>query len=81
MRINSLAFHRTEDLLVTAGDDDTLHVYNTASGILQDTLHSRKYGCQSVTFTHHHNAVLYASNKVLRHQQTPPACHAATLAK
>ncbi len=30
--INSMDFHRTADLLVTASDDDSIHVYNTSSG-------------------------------------------------
>ena len=32
--INSMDFHRTEDLLVTASEDDSLHVYRTSSGEL-----------------------------------------------
>eukprot|EP00983_Pelagomonas_calceolata_P109195 1159533-Pelagomonas_calceolata.AAC.1 len=30
-RINSMDFHRTEDMLVTASDDDSIHVYNTGA--------------------------------------------------
>eukprot|EP00803_Ostreobium_quekettii_P002399 evm.model.scf_415.6 EVM.evm.TU.scf_415.6 scf_415:43971-46482(-) len=62
-RINSLDFHRTVDLLVTASDDDSIHLYNTDTGTQTKTLHSRKYGCQQICFTHHENAVLTASNK------------------
>lgn len=31
-RINSISFHRTEDLLVSASDDDTIRLYNTQTG-------------------------------------------------
>jgi WD40 repeat protein len=31
-RINSVSFHRTADLLVSASDDDAIRVYNTQSG-------------------------------------------------
>lgn len=31
-RINSISFHRTEDLLVSASDDDTIKLYNTQTG-------------------------------------------------
>jgi WD40 repeat protein len=63
-KINSLDFHRMEDLLVTAGADDTIHVYNTQTGSLRSTLLSRKYGVCHINCTHHPNAVLYASCKV-----------------
>lgn len=32
-RINSISFHRTEDLLVSASDDDTIQLYNTQTGL------------------------------------------------
>lgn len=62
-RVNSLDFHRTEDLLVTSSDDDTLHIYNSATGTLKDTVLCKKYGCQHVAFTHHTASILHASNK------------------
>lgn len=31
-KVNSLDFHRTEDLLITASDDDSIRLYNTATG-------------------------------------------------
>ena len=33
-RINSIDFHRTEDMLVTASDDDSIHIYNTGKPCL-----------------------------------------------
>lgn len=62
-RINSIDYHRTEDLLVTGADDDSIHVYDTQTGQLKKTVVSRKYGVSSVAFTHHGNAVLFASTK------------------
>lgn len=32
-RINSISFHRTEDFLVSASDDDTIRLYNTQTGV------------------------------------------------
>ncbi|KAK9813206.1 hypothetical protein WJX72_010567 [[Myrmecia] bisecta] len=66
-RVNSLDFHRTEDLLVTAGDDDSIHVYNTSTGQAQRNLFSKKYGVSNICFTHHPQAVIHASNKGSEH--------------
>lgn len=60
-RINSMDFHRTEDLLVTASDDESIRVYDTANASLVKTIHSRKYGVDQIVFTHHPSAVLYSS--------------------
>lgn len=62
-RINSLDFHRREDLLVTAGEDDSVHLYNINSGTVEKTVYSRKYGVSHIRFTHHPQSVVYASNK------------------
>lgn len=63
-RINSIDFHRTEDYLITGSDDDSIHVYNTSTGILQDTLFSKKYGVANICFTHAPTCALYATRKV-----------------
>jgi WD40 repeat protein len=65
-RINSIDFHRVEDILVTGSTDDTIHVYNIANGALRSTLLSRKYGVSHINCTHNTNAVLFASAKVRR---------------
>eukprot|EP00884_Botryococcus_braunii_P000796 jgi/Botrbrau1/10717/Bobra.357_1s0019.1 len=62
-KINSIDFHRVEDLLFTASSDDTIHVYNIQTGALRSTLLSRKYGVCHINTTHHVNAVLFASCK------------------
>ena len=62
-RINSLDFHRVEDLLVTAGDDDSIRTYNTHSGQISKVLFSKKYGVAHIRFTHDPQSVIYASTK------------------
>ncbi|EEH60425.1 COMPASS/Set1C complex protein [Micromonas pusilla CCMP1545] len=73
--INSLDFHHTEDVMVTVGDDDALHLYRTNTGQLLKTLYSKKYGCSCVTFTHASQAVVYAS-KVKTASAQPQKDHA-----
>lgn len=60
-RINSMDFHRTEDFLVTASDDESIRLYDTANATLLKTIHSRKYGVSQICYTHHTSAVLFAS--------------------
>ncbi len=79
-RINSMDFCRTDDLLVTGADDDSIRVYNTANGTALDTLFSRKYGVQSICFTHSPDCVIYASRKVRRGPVLRPSRGAVTLA-
>lgn len=74
LKINSIDFHRTDDLLVTASDDDSVHVYNTASAEHQQVFRNRKYGCQNICFTHSQSAVVFASNKVRHSQQRSEVC-------
>lgn len=62
-QVNSIDFHRVHDLLVTAGDDDHLHVYDTAEGRHLATVPSLKYGCQNVVWTHSPEKIVFASNK------------------
>ncbi|GAX79850.1 hypothetical protein CEUSTIGMA_g7290.t1 [Chlamydomonas eustigma] len=63
MKVNSVDFHRTEDLLITASDDDSIRLYNTATGERADVFYSRKYGVQNICFTHHQSHVIYATRK------------------
>jgi WD40 repeat protein len=63
-RINSISYHRTEDLLVTASDDDTVQVIDTAMAQKKGSTPSKKYGCSCITWTHSPYSVVYASNKV-----------------
>lgn len=72
-RINSLDFHRSADLMVTAADNDIIKVYGLAMGLPQKVLHSKKYGISKVRFSHHHNSIIFASNRQVRYMQTAPA--------
>eukprot|EP00898_Chlorokybus_atmophyticus_P005690 jgi/Chlat1/6121/Chrsp409S05658 len=60
-RITSLDFHRTEDFLVTTSEDESIHLYNTASGKLVKTVFSKKYGADNIRFTHHSSSVICSS--------------------
>lgn len=60
-RVNSIDFHRSEDIMVTGGDDESIHVYNSATGELTKTIFSKKYGVDCVRFTHAPHAILCAS--------------------
>eukprot|EP00854_Cymbomonas_tetramitiformis_P020115 gene20115-24079_t len=50
--INALDFHRSEDLVVSAGDDESIHLYNTATGAKVKTVMSKRYGVACISFTH-----------------------------
>lgn len=60
-RINSLDFHRTEDLLVTASNDESIRLYNTATATCEKVIYSKKYGVDQICFTHHATSVVYSS--------------------
>lgn len=55
-----------EDLLVTAGEDDSIRTYNTTSGTSSKVLFSKKYGVAHICFTHDPQSVIYASTKVVK---------------
>mmetsp|Transcript_18089 Transcript_18089/g.30986 ORF Transcript_18089/g.30986 Transcript_18089/m.30986 type:complete len:332 (-) Transcript_18089:377-1372(-) len=62
-RINSLDFHREADQLITGSDDDSIRMYNTATGDLMETLFSKKYGVSNISMLHASSCALYATNK------------------
>jgi len=62
--VNSIDFHRSEDLLVTAGEDDAIRLYNTQTGMEIKHLFSKKHGVCNLCYTHAPQAVVHASNKV-----------------
>ncbi|KAG1059729.1 hypothetical protein G6F42_028210 [Rhizopus arrhizus] len=61
--MSSISFNDTGEYCVTAGDDDSLNVYNCKEGTVRSTLYSKKYGVTLARFTHHKNNVIYASTK------------------
>lgn len=60
-KINSLDFHETDDLLVTASDDESIRLYDTENAVFLKMIYSKKYGVGQVCFTHRKGCVLYAS--------------------
>lgn len=62
-RVNSISFHRTEDLLVSASNDDLIKIYDTSRGKELGTLRSKKYGAANVCYTHDPQSVVYSSTK------------------
>ncbi|OBZ81408.1 WD repeat-containing protein 82 [Choanephora cucurbitarum] len=54
--LNSISFSDTGEYCVTAGQDDSLNIYNCKEG-------KQKYGVTLARFTHHKNNVIYASTK------------------
>lgn len=62
-RINSLAFHRRDDLLVSASNDDIIRIYDTYRGQEINALQSKKYGVANICYTHDPQSVIYSSTK------------------
>lgn len=60
-KINSLDFHRKDDLLVTASEDDSVRLYDIANARLLKTTNHNKHGTDRVCFTHHPNSVICSS--------------------
>ncbi|KAI3768782.1 hypothetical protein L2E82_19616 [Cichorium intybus] len=64
-KINALDFHRTADLLVTTGEDDSVRLYDIANGKLLKTTHHKKHGADRICFTHHPSSVICSSTRNL----------------
>ncbi|RVW46582.1 Protein anthesis promoting factor 1 [Vitis vinifera] len=60
-KINSLDFHRTDDLLVTASEDDSVRLYDIANAKLLKTTYHKKHGADRICFTHHPSSVICSS--------------------
>lgn len=60
-KINSIDFYHDGELMVSASDDESVHVYNTVSGEMQKVVLSKKYGVDQIRFTHAKDAVICAS--------------------
>ncbi|KAJ8440772.1 hypothetical protein Cgig2_005503 [Carnegiea gigantea] len=60
-KINSIDFHRTSDLLVTAGDDDSVRLYDIVNAKLLKTTYHKKHGADRICFTHHPSSVVCSS--------------------
>ncbi|KAL3720285.1 hypothetical protein ACJRO7_005162 [Eucalyptus globulus] len=64
-KLNSLDFHRKDDILVTAGEDDSVRLYDIANARLLKTTFHKKHGTDRVCFTHHPNSLICSSTKNL----------------
>ncbi|KAE9449134.1 hypothetical protein C3L33_18994, partial [Rhododendron williamsianum] len=60
-KINSLDFHRTDDLLITASEDDSVRLYDIANAKLLKTTYHKKHGADRICFTHHPSSVVCSS--------------------
>ncbi|KAL8153895.1 hypothetical protein V2J09_011655 [Rumex salicifolius] len=60
-KINALDFHRTNDLLVTTSDDDSVRLYDIANARLLKTTYHKKHGADRICFTHHPSSVVCSS--------------------
>ncbi|KAK1280814.1 hypothetical protein QJS04_geneDACA002761 [Acorus gramineus] len=60
-KINSIDFHRTEDLLITAGEDDSVRLYDIANAKLLKTTFHKKHGADRLCFTHHPSSIICSS--------------------
>ena len=63
-KINSISFHRSDDLLVSASNNDTIRIYDTYRGQEINALQSKKYGVANICYTHDPQSVIYSSTKV-----------------
>jgi COMPASS component SWD2 len=60
--VTSMDFSADGELLVTSSADETLHVYAAAGqATMRRAIFSKKYGIDLVRFTHHREAVVFAS--------------------
>lgn len=60
-KINSLDFHRTADLLITACEDNSVRLYDIANAKLLKITNHEKHGADRICFTHHPNSVICSS--------------------
>ncbi|PHU19830.1 hypothetical protein BC332_10981 [Capsicum chinense] len=60
-QINSLDFHRKEDLLITASEDDSIRLFDIANGKLLKTTYHKRHGADRICFTHHPHSVICSS--------------------
>lgn len=62
--MTSLDFDDQGDVLIGAGNDDSMHVYDVKEGKFNKSVASKKYGVHLARFTHHSRQVLHASTKI-----------------
>ncbi|KAL6563120.1 hypothetical protein OROHE_005707 [Orobanche hederae] len=60
-RISSLDYHKAASYVVTASDDESIHLYDVSTATCLKTINSKKYGVDLVCFTSHPTTVIYSS--------------------
>ncbi|KAJ4912039.1 Transducin/WD40 repeat-like superfamily protein [Raphanus sativus] len=60
-KIRSLGFHRTDDLLVTSSEDDSLRLFDIANAKQVKITYHKKHGTDRVCFTHHPSSLICSS--------------------
>ncbi|XP_031501111.1 protein ANTHESIS POMOTING FACTOR 1 [Nymphaea colorata] len=60
-KISSVDFHRKEDLLVTASEDDSVRLYDIANATLLKMTYNKKHGVDRICFTHHPSSIICSS--------------------
>ena len=63
LKILALDFHQTEPLLVCATSDGAIRYSHTITRSIIDTFYVTKHFATAIKFTHHHQCVIYASNR------------------
>lgn len=61
--ITSLAFDDRGEQLVSAGNDEQIHIWSCTKGKHLKTQYSKKYGVHLARFTHRNDSIIYASTK------------------
>ncbi|CAA6665578.1 unnamed protein product [Spirodela intermedia] len=62
-------FHRKDDLLVTASEDDSIRLYDIANAKLLKTTYHKKHGADRICFTHHPSCVICSSRHSLESKE------------
>jgi COMPASS component SWD2 len=60
-KIHSVGFHRTDDLLVTSSEDDSLRLFDIANAKQLKITYHKKHGTDRVCFTHHPSSLICSS--------------------
>ncbi|CAM9754688.1 unnamed protein product [Ascophyllum nodosum] len=60
--VTSMDFHEDGELCVTSNSDRSVTLINAVEGRKRKTIHSKKYGCGVVRYTHHDQTILISSD-------------------
>ncbi|CAM9787289.1 unnamed protein product, partial [Ectocarpus sp. 12 AP-2014] len=60
--VTSMDFHEDGELCVAANSDKSVTLINAVEGRKRKTIHTQKYGCGVIRYTHHDQTVLVSSD-------------------